>query len=72
MPWLISGTTTTRSGTEKYSFSVAGSLEDVWRKVVFCHREMDTVDTIVSPEGVHMSEAEFLKLLLSQRKIGDT
>ncbi len=72
MTWRISGAMTTDSGTRQYNHAVAGSLDDVWRARVFHHRELDTVETITSPDGSQMSEFEFLELLLRQRTGEDT
>jgi hypothetical protein len=38
------------------------TFDKVHRTIIFCHREMDTIDVITSPDGVEMNEAAFYAL----------
>ena len=68
MPWWIAGATTTSSRIGPYKVQVIGScFEDVHRTVIYRHRECDTVQTITSPEGIEMTEAEFYSLWKAEK-----
>ena len=49
--WWISGKTTTILGPRPYRIAAGPTLEEVHRSIVYCHRDMDTVDVVTSPEG---------------------
>ena len=72
MPWWISGSTTTSSGTGPYKIRVIGfSLDSVYRGLIYCHREIGTVEIITSPEGVEMTESDFRGLWREEQNKGD-